>query len=46
MTDDPAIRRADAGILRLDPTEGHEMNKTRPAVSVASNGTSHLDDAG
>ncbi|RMB13723.1 mRNA interferase MazF [Haloplanus aerogenes] len=28
------IRRGDVVIVRLDPAEGHEMKKTRPAVVV------------
>ncbi|MFW6437166.1 MAG: type II toxin-antitoxin system PemK/MazF family toxin [Halococcoides sp.] len=28
------IRRGDVVIVRLDPAEGHEMTKTRPAVVV------------
>jgi mRNA interferase MazF len=34
MSDRPEIRRGDVVIVRLDPAEGHEMRKTRPAVVV------------
>jgi mRNA interferase MazF len=34
MSDEPDIRRGDVVIVRLDPAEGHEMKKTRPAVVV------------
>jgi mRNA interferase MazF len=34
MSDDTEIRRGDVVIVRLDPAEGHEMRKTRPAVVV------------
>ncbi|SHG90752.1 type II toxin-antitoxin system PemK/MazF family toxin [Halobaculum gomorrense] len=34
MSDDTDIRRGDVVIVRLDPAEGHEMRKTRPAVVV------------
>lgn len=34
MSDAPAVRRGDVVIVRLDPAEGHEMTKTRPAVVV------------
>jgi mRNA interferase MazF len=34
MSDDPEVRRGDVVIVRLDPAEGHEMKKTRPAVVV------------
>lgn len=34
MSDRTQIRRGDVVIVRLDPTEGHEMKKTRPAVVV------------
>ena len=34
MTEETAIRRGDVVIVRLDPAEGHEMKKTRPAVVV------------
>ncbi|MDG5776557.1 type II toxin-antitoxin system PemK/MazF family toxin [Haloarculaceae archaeon H-GB2-1] len=34
MSDAPEIRRGDVVIVRLDPAEGHEMRKTRPAVVV------------
>jgi mRNA interferase MazF len=30
----PDVRRGDVVIIRLDPAEGHEMKKTRPAVVV------------
>jgi mRNA interferase MazF len=34
MSDDITIRRGDVVIVQLDPAEGHEMRKTRPAVVV------------
>ncbi|NUE02774.1 type II toxin-antitoxin system PemK/MazF family toxin [Halorubraceae archaeon YAN] len=34
MSEDLEIRRGDVVIVRLDPAEGHEMKKTRPAVVV------------
>ncbi|ELZ76934.1 MazF family transcriptional regulator [Haloferax larsenii JCM 13917] len=34
MSEETAVRRGDVVIVRLDPTEGHEMKKTRPAVVV------------
>lgn len=34
MSDDIQVRRGDVVIVRLDPAEGHEMKKTRPAVVV------------
>jgi len=34
MSDDLDIRRGDVVLVRLDPAEGHEMKKTRPAVVV------------
>lgn len=34
MSDVPAVRRGDVVVVRLDPVEGHEMRKTRPAVVV------------
>jgi mRNA interferase MazF len=34
MSDRPEIRRGDVVVVRLDPAEGHEMKKTRPAVVV------------
>jgi len=34
MSDSPQIRRGDVVIVRLDPAEGSEMKKTRPAVVV------------
>jgi mRNA interferase MazF len=34
MSDDTEIRRGDVVIVRLDPAEGHEMQKTRPGVVV------------
>lgn len=34
MSDDIEIRRGDVVVVRLDPAEGHEMRKTRPAVVV------------
>jgi len=34
MSDGPDVRRGDVVIVRLDPAEGHELTKTRPAVVV------------
>lgn len=34
MRDEPAIRRGDVVIVRLDPAEGSELKKTRPAVVI------------
>lgn len=34
MSKKPEVRRGDVVIVRLDPAEGHEMKKTRPAVVV------------
>ena len=34
MSDAPEVRRGDVVVFRLDPAEGHEMTKTRPAVVV------------
>lgn len=34
MSTETEIRRGDVVIVRLDPAEGHEMKKTRPAVVV------------
>lgn len=34
MADDIEVRRGNVVIVRLDPAEGHEMKKTRPAVVV------------
>lgn len=34
MTEAIEIRRGDVVIVRLDPAEGHEIRKTRPAVVV------------
>jgi mRNA interferase MazF len=34
MSDDAEVRRGDVVVVRLDPAEGHEMKKTRPAVVV------------
>lgn len=31
---DVDVRRGDVVVVRLDPAEGHEMKKTRPAVVV------------
>jgi mRNA interferase MazF len=33
MTEKPDVRRGDV-VVRLDPAEGHELKKTRPAVVV------------
>lgn len=37
MSDDTEVRRGDVVVVRLDPAEGHEMKKTRPAVVVQNN---------
>ncbi len=34
MSDRVDVRRGDVVIVRLDPAEGHELTKTRPAVVV------------
>jgi len=34
MSNEPEVRRGNVVIVRLDPAEGHEMKKTRPAVVV------------
>ncbi|MFB6189208.1 MAG: type II toxin-antitoxin system PemK/MazF family toxin [Halapricum sp.] len=34
MNPGPEIRRGDVVLVRLDPAEGHELKKTRPAVVV------------
>lgn len=34
MSDHVDIRRGDVVVVRLDPAEGHELKKTRPAVVV------------
>jgi mRNA interferase MazF len=34
MSEGIEIRRGDVVVVRLDPAEGHEMKKTRPAVVV------------
>lgn len=34
MSTEPTVRRGDVVIVQLDPAEGHEMKKTRPAVVV------------
>lgn len=34
MSDETDVRRGYVVIVRLDPAEGHEMKKTRPAVVV------------
>lgn len=34
MSDGQEIRRGDVVIVRFDPAEGHELEKTRPAVVV------------
>lgn len=34
MSEETEVRRGDVVIVRLDPAEGHEMKKTRPAVVV------------
>lgn len=34
MSEAPDIRRGDVVVVRFDPAEGHEMEKTRPAVVI------------
>ena len=34
MSGETEVRRGDVVLVRLDPAEGHEMKKTRPAVVV------------
>lgn len=34
MSQDVEVRRGDVVLVRLDPAEGHERKKTRPAVVV------------
>jgi mRNA interferase MazF len=34
MSEGVDVRRGDVVIVRLDPAEGHEMKKTRPAIVV------------
>ncbi|WP_132059629.1 type II toxin-antitoxin system PemK/MazF family toxin [Halorussus amylolyticus] len=34
MSERTDVRRGDVVVVRLDPAEGHEMKKTRPAVVV------------
>lgn len=34
MDDQIEVRRGDVVIVRLDPAEGHELKKTRPAVVI------------
>jgi len=34
MSDETTVRRGDVVVVRLDPAEGNEMKKTRPAVTV------------
>ncbi|WP_138004984.1 type II toxin-antitoxin system PemK/MazF family toxin [Halalkalirubrum salinum] len=34
MSDETEVRRGDVVVVRLDPAEGHEIKKTRPAVIV------------
>ncbi|MFH5799005.1 type II toxin-antitoxin system PemK/MazF family toxin [Haladaptatus sp. CMAA 1911] len=34
MSEGTDVRRGDVVIVRLDPSEGHELKKTRPAVVV------------
>jgi mRNA interferase MazF len=36
------IRRGDVWLVRLDPTIGSELRKTRPCVIVSPDGLSHL----
>ena len=37
MAETPTPRRGDVWLVSLDPTVGHEIQKTRPAVIVTSN---------
>lgn len=37
MAETPTPRRGDVWLVSLDPTVGHEIQKTRPAVVVTSN---------
>jgi len=39
----PALRRGDVVIVRLDPTEGSEIRKTRPAVLLSNNAACRAD---
>ncbi|MGB9956420.1 type II toxin-antitoxin system PemK/MazF family toxin [Haloferax sp. Atlit-12N] len=34
MSEETDVQRGDVVIVRLDPAEGHEMKKTRPAVVI------------
>lgn len=34
MSEELKVRRGDVVVVRLDPAEGHEMKKTRPALVV------------
>jgi len=34
MSNETDVRRGDVVVVRLDPAEGHEIKKTRPAVVV------------
>ena len=36
MTSPPTLHRGDVVLVRLDPTEGREIRKTRPAVVVSN----------
>jgi mRNA interferase MazF len=37
------VTRGDVWLVRLDPTVGSEIQKTRPCVVVSPDGLSHLD---
>jgi mRNA interferase MazF len=37
------VKRGDIWMVRLDPTVGSEIQKTRPCVVVSPEGLSHLD---
>ena len=37
------VKRGDIWLVRLDPTVGSEIQKTRPCVVVSPDGLSHLD---
>lgn len=42
MSEKTNVRRGDVVVVRLDPAEGHEMKKTRPAVVVQNDvGNAH-----
>ena len=45
MARQPSPRRGDVWLVALDPTVGHEIQKTRPAVVVTMNGASQFSAA-